>query len=64
MVLVDRSHDDPGTLIPVHREMYQLLSEGKLKRCAAVLERHLEDSESRLTRVMTAKAALVVQTAQ
>jgi DNA-binding GntR family transcriptional regulator len=63
MVLVDRSHDDPGALIPVHREMYQLLSAGKLKECAAVLEQHLEDSESRLTRVMR-QAAPVVQTAQ
>jgi DNA-binding GntR family transcriptional regulator len=64
MVLVDRSHDDPGALIPVHRKMYQLLSTGKLKACAAVLEQHLEDSESRLTRVMTAQAAPLVQTAQ
>jgi DNA-binding GntR family transcriptional regulator len=64
MVLVDRSHDDPGALIPVHREMYELLSAGKLKECAAVLEQHLDDSESRLTRVMTAQASPVVQTAQ
>ena len=64
MVLVDRSHDDPGALIPVHREMYELVSTEKLKQCAAVLEQHLEDSESRLTRVMTAQAALLVKTAQ
>jgi len=64
MVLVDRSHDDPGALIPVHRKMCQLLSTGKLKQCAALLEQHLEDSESRLTRVMTAKAALLARTAQ
>jgi DNA-binding GntR family transcriptional regulator len=64
MVLVDRSHDDPGALIPVHRKMYQLLSSGKLKQCAAVLEQHLDDSESRLTRVMTAQAAPVMRTAQ
>ena len=64
MVLVDRSHDDPGALIPVHRKMCQLLSTGKLKQCAALLEQHLEDSESRLTRVMTAKAALLAQTEQ
>src|SRR5262249_16219458 len=64
MVLVDRSHDDPGTLVPVHRKMYQLLSSGKLKQCAALLEQHLEDSESRLTRLMTANAAPVVRTAQ
>ena len=48
MVLVDRSHDDPGGLIPVHRKMYQLLAAGKLKECAAVLVQHLDDSESRL----------------
>jgi DNA-binding GntR family transcriptional regulator len=52
MVLVDRLHDDPAGLIPVHRKMYQLLSTGKLKQCAAVLTRHLDDSESRLCRVM------------
>jgi DNA-binding GntR family transcriptional regulator len=64
MVLVDRSHDNPGALIPVHRKMCQLLSTGKLKQCAAVLEQHLEDSESRLTRIMHAHAARVVRTAQ
>jgi DNA-binding GntR family transcriptional regulator len=53
MVLVDRSHDDPGGLIPVHRKMYQLLAAGKLKECAAVLVQHLDDSESRLSRVMS-----------
>jgi len=57
MVLVDRSHDNPGALIPVHRKMYQLLSTGKLKQCAAALGQHLEDSESRLTQVMHAHAA-------
>ena len=62
MVLVDRSHDDPGALIPVHRKMCQFLSTAKLKQCAALLEQHLEDSESRLTRVLTAKAALLAQT--
>ena len=64
MVLVDRSHDDPGALAPVHRKMFQLLSAGKLKQCAAVLARHLDDSEARLTRVMKAQsAARVVSTA-
>lgn len=53
MVLVDRSHDDPGGLIPTHRKLYQLLSAGKLKECAAILEQHLDDSEARLVRVMT-----------
>src|ERR1700730_10334748 len=52
MVLVDRSHDDPGALLPVHRKMYQLLAAGKLKHCAAGLAQHLDDSESRLSRVM------------
>lgn len=64
MVLVDRSHDDPEGLIPVHRKMVQLLSSGKLKQCAAVLEQHLEDSESRLTQVMTKQATNVARTAQ
>jgi DNA-binding GntR family transcriptional regulator len=52
MVLVDRGHDDPGALVPAHREIYQLLTAGKLKQCATVLARHLDDSESRLSRVM------------
>jgi DNA-binding GntR family transcriptional regulator len=53
MVLVDRSHDDPGALIPVHKKLYQLLAAGKRKQCAALLEQHLEDSEARLKRVMS-----------
>jgi DNA-binding GntR family transcriptional regulator len=53
MVLVDRSHNDPGGLIPVHRKLYHLLAAGKFKPCAAVLAQHLEDSESRLSRVMS-----------
>jgi DNA-binding GntR family transcriptional regulator len=52
MVLVDRGHDDPGRLVPVHRKLYQLLSGGKLTQCAALLAQHLDDSESRLIRVM------------
>ena len=64
MVLVDRSHDNPGALIPVHRKMCQLLTSGKLKLCAVVLEQHLEDSESRLTQIMHAHAARGVRTAQ
>ena len=52
MVLVDRRHDRPDILVPVHRKLYQLLTAGKLKECAAVLTRHLDDSESRLSRVM------------
>lgn len=64
MVLVDRSHDNPGALIPVHRKMCQLIIAGKLKQCAAVLEQHLEDSESRLTKIMQAHAARGARTAQ
>ena len=52
MVLVDRRHDHPGILIPVHRKLYQLLTAGKLKECAKVLAQHLDDSESRLSRIM------------
>jgi DNA-binding GntR family transcriptional regulator len=52
MVLVDRGHDDPGRLVPVHRKLYQFLSTGKLKQCAALLAQHLDDSESRLIRVI------------
>ena len=61
MVLVDQRHDHPGILIPVHRQLYQLLTAGKLKECAKILLQHLDDSESRLSRVMdnhrAAKAA-------
>jgi DNA-binding GntR family transcriptional regulator len=53
MVLVDRRHDNPGGLIPQHRKIYQLLSAGKLRQCARVLARHLDDSETRLIRVMS-----------
>ncbi|HVP55836.1 MAG TPA: GntR family transcriptional regulator [Candidatus Eisenbacteria bacterium] len=52
MVMVDRTHDNPERLIPVHRKIYQLLTAGRLKRCAAVLAQHLDDSEARLIRVM------------
>jgi DNA-binding GntR family transcriptional regulator len=52
MVLVDRRHDHPGMLGPVHRKLYQLLTAGKLKECAKILQQHLEDSESRSSRVV------------
>jgi DNA-binding GntR family transcriptional regulator len=52
MVLVDRRHDHPDILVPVHRKLYQLLISGKLKECAKILARHLDDSEARLSRVM------------
>lgn len=56
MVLVDRRHDDPGALIPVHRKLYQLLEKKKLKDCAALLGQHLDDSEARLTSIMNGKS--------
>jgi len=37
---------------PVHRKLYQLLTAGKLKECAKILRQHLQDSESRLSRVV------------
>jgi DNA-binding GntR family transcriptional regulator len=52
MVLVDRRHDHPGILVPVHRKLLQLLTAGRLKECARILVRHLDDSESRLSSVM------------
>jgi DNA-binding GntR family transcriptional regulator len=52
MVLVDRRHDDPGRLAPVHRRIYELLRSGELEECAAVLTQHLCDSEQRLTEIM------------
>ncbi len=52
MVLVDRSHNNPGALVPVHRKLYQLLSAGKLKQCAHLLMHHLDDSKARLGGIM------------
>jgi len=52
MVLVDLRHDDPGGLVPVHRRIYQLLTNRETRECAAVLAQHLKDSEARLTVVM------------
>jgi DNA-binding GntR family transcriptional regulator len=57
MVLVDRGHDQPGKLIPVHRKLYQLLAKGKAKQCAALLAQHLQDSELRLSRVMSSQCS-------
>jgi DNA-binding GntR family transcriptional regulator len=57
MVLVDRVHDDPAALVPVHSKIVQLLSQHKLKACAALLTQHLEDSETRLAFVMEREAA-------
>jgi DNA-binding GntR family transcriptional regulator len=52
MVLVDRRHDDPGALVPVHRKMYDLLTTGDLQECAGLLSQHLRDSEKRLRDIM------------
>ena len=57
MVLVDLRHDDPGALVPVHRRIYQLLTEGETGHCATLLAQHLHDSESRLTVVMDQRIA-------
>jgi DNA-binding GntR family transcriptional regulator len=53
MVLVDQVHDDPGGLIPVHRDIYELLAARKLKKCAFLLAKHLDDSECRLGGIVT-----------
>jgi len=55
MVLVDRKHDDPGRLAPVHREIFDLLTAGRLDECAELVTQHLTDSESRLTNIMDLK---------
>ncbi|HXZ10786.1 MAG TPA: GntR family transcriptional regulator [Candidatus Sulfotelmatobacter sp.] len=56
MVLVDRLHDDPEGLGPVHHQMYELLAGRKLHECAKLLAQHLDDSETRLTAVMSGPA--------
>lgn len=55
MVLVDRRHDNPSGLVPVHRKMYEMLSSGKVKPCAVLLAQHLDDSAARLSQVMSAQ---------
>jgi DNA-binding GntR family transcriptional regulator len=52
MVLVDRRHDDPGGLVPIHRKMYDFLSVGESQECARLLAQHLRDSETRLLEIM------------
>ncbi|MBZ5574142.1 MAG: GntR family transcriptional regulator [Acidobacteriia bacterium] len=58
MVLVDRVHDDPGGLIPVHREICELLAAGELRKCAVLLAQHLDDSEARLRDIVSRYADL------
>ena len=57
MVLVDRTHDDPGRLVPVHRRILEMLSRGELQDCAEVLRQHLRDSEQRLAEIMAQQMA-------
>lgn len=57
MVLVDRMHDDPGALAPVHRKMYDLLTARELPQCAALLAQHLRDSETRLLGIMDRRSS-------
>ncbi len=57
MVLVDRKHDDPGRLALLHRDIYDLLTVGRLSECAALITHHLTDSESRLTKIMNMRGA-------
>ena len=57
MVLVDRLHDDPGRLVPAHRQIYELLTGNQLQECADLLLQHLRDSESRLAHIMSDPAA-------
>ena len=58
MVLVDRRHDDPGGLVPVHRKMYELLTVGESQECARLLAQHLRDSETRLLEIMDQRMSL------
>jgi len=53
MVLVDRVHDHPSELVPVHREICELLASGELAKCALVLTQHLDDSEERLRDIVS-----------
>lgn len=53
MVLVDRGMHDPGRLIRVHRRIYRLLAAGELRKCAAALAAHLEDSEQRISKIVS-----------
>jgi DNA-binding GntR family transcriptional regulator len=58
MVLVDRGMDDPERLIRVHRKIYRLLAARELRKCATVLKRHLEDSESRVAKIISEHTSL------
>jgi DNA-binding GntR family transcriptional regulator len=57
MVLVDLRHDNPAGLVPVHRRIHQLLTNGEAEECATLLAQHLRDSETRLTAVMDQRIA-------
>jgi len=55
MVLVDRAHDNPRRLIPQHKAMLKALEARRLKECAQMLSRHLDDSERRLQSIFGSK---------
>jgi DNA-binding GntR family transcriptional regulator len=55
MVLVDRVHDNPRRLIPQHKAMLEALEGRRLKECAQMLMRHLDDSERRLQGIFGSK---------
>jgi DNA-binding GntR family transcriptional regulator len=57
MVLVDRGLDNPARLIRVHRSIYQLLAAGKLQQCATALAQHLDESEARISKVISDHAS-------
>ena len=57
MVLVDRGLDNPTRLIRVHRSIYQLLAAGKLRQCATALAQHLDESEARISKVISEHAS-------
>src|SRR5262249_203881 len=48
MVMVDRVHDDPSALIPLHRDILTLLASGQAEQSDVLLAKDLEDSECRL----------------
>ena len=53
MVLLDRGMHDPSRLIRVHRRIYRLLAAGELRKSAAALAQHLDDSEQRISRIVS-----------
>jgi len=53
LAVLDRSMDKPVRRIATqHAKMLQLIEDGKKSDCAALLKEHLDDSESRLRKVL------------